>query len=54
VYDQLPCRDKVVKYILKIFADEKERQKFFEIYEELKDIHEILSPDDFLRDYLDD
>ncbi|MCL5976440.1 MAG: HsdR family type I site-specific deoxyribonuclease [Candidatus Parvarchaeota archaeon] len=47
-------RDKAVEYILKIFADEKERQKFFEIYEELKDIYEILSPDDFLRDYLDD
>jgi type I restriction enzyme R subunit len=47
-------KDKAVEYVLKIFAEEKARQKFLEIYEELKDIYEILSPDDFLRDYLDD
>lgn len=47
-------RDKAVEYVLKLFAEEKERQKFFEIYDELKDIYEILSPDDFLRDYLED
>jgi len=47
-------KDKAVEIILEHFRDEKKRQDYYEFYKELADIYEILSPDAFLRPYLED
>jgi len=47
-------KDKAVEIVLEHFRDEKKRQDYYEFYEELADIYEILSPDAFLRPYLED
>ena len=47
-------KDKAVEIILKHFRDEEKRQAYYEFYEELADVYEILSPDAFLRPYLED
>ena len=46
--------DKAVEAVLKEFLSEEKRQKFYEFYRELSDLYEILSPDAFLRPYLED
>lgn len=40
--------------IIDQFFDEKRRQSFVELFKDLQMAYEILSPDPFLRDYLDD
>ncbi len=47
-------RDKAVEAVLEHFKDEDERQEFYRFFKELSDIYEILSPDAFLRPYIDD
>jgi len=47
-------RDKAVETILEHFRDETKRNDFYEFYNELSNIYEILSPDAFLRIYLND
>lgn len=48
-------KDKVIDKILEIFqSSQTERENFATKYDELSDIYEILSPDPFLRDYLED
>ena len=45
--------DKAVEAVLETFRDEDKRQEFYEFFKELSDIYEILSPDAFLRPYID-
>jgi type I restriction enzyme R subunit len=47
-------KDKAVEAILEHFRDEEKRVEYYEFYKELSTIYEILSPDAFLRPYLDD
>ncbi|MFQ3675251.1 MAG: HsdR family type I site-specific deoxyribonuclease, partial [Endomicrobiia bacterium] len=46
--------DKAVEVILNYFMDEEKRKEFYKFYDELSDMYEIISPDDFLRPYIDD
>lgn len=45
--------DKTLTVISERFVDIKEREKFFKLFRQIQDIYEILSPDVFLRDYLE-
>jgi len=45
--------DKTLSLISERFVDTKEREKFFKLFRQIEDIYEILSPDVFLRDYLE-
>jgi type I restriction enzyme R subunit len=49
-----PSTDKAAEAALLYFRDEEVRQEFYRYYRELEDLYEIISPDPFLRDYLDD
>ena len=46
--------DKATEAILEHFRDEELRQQFYEYFKELQEVYEILSPDAFLRPFLDD
>jgi type I restriction enzyme, R subunit len=46
--------DKAVEAVLEAFLPEETRQKYYDFYEELEDIYDIISPDAFLRPYVDD
>jgi len=48
------ARDKAVEAVLESFRDEEPRQEFYGFFRELSDTFEILSPDAFLRPFLDD
>ncbi|KJU84910.1 type I restriction-modification system subunit R [Candidatus Magnetobacterium bavaricum] len=47
-------QDKAVEAILNHFMDEEERHRYYSFFKEISIIYEILSPDAFLRPYLDD
>jgi len=47
-------QDKAVEALLNYFLDEKIRNEYYQFFKELSAIYEIISPDAFLRDYLDD
>jgi len=47
-------RDKAVEAVLEHFRDEEKRQEFYRFFREVADIYEILSPDAFLRPYVDE
>lgn len=47
-------KDKAADLALNIFMDDEKRKGFYNFFEELEDIYEILSPDPFLREYLED
>lgn len=47
-------RDKAVEAVLEYFLDEEIRHTFYAFFHELSDIYEILSPDAFLRPFIDD
>ncbi len=47
-------RDKAVEAVLEHFRNEDKRQDFYEFFEELSAIYEILSPDAYLRKYIVD
>ena len=47
-------RDKSVDAILEYFRDEEKRNEFFVYYKKLSGLYEILSPDKFLKKYLQD
>lgn len=47
-------RDKAVEAVLDHFRNEDLRQDFYEFFNELSAIYEILSPDSFLRPYIED
>lgn len=44
---------KLERLLYETFLDKKERQEFTDLFQELEDLYEILSPDPQLRDYLD-
>jgi type I restriction enzyme R subunit len=46
--------DKATEKVLSHFLDEDLRQAFYKFFRELADLYEILSPDAFLRPYIDD
>ncbi len=46
--------DKKVEAVLEHFMDEKERHSFYQFFKEISSIYEILSPDAFLRPFIDD
>jgi len=47
-------QDKAVEAVLEHFRDEEIRHEFYRFFRELSDIYEILSPDAFLRPYVED
>ncbi len=47
-------RDKAVEAVLEYFLAEEIRHTFYAFFHELSDIYEILSPDAYLRPYIDD
>ena len=46
--------DKAVEATLEHFQDPQERDRFYRFFSELQDLYEILSPDPFLRPFLED
>jgi type I restriction enzyme R subunit len=46
--------DKAVEVVLEHFKDEEKRHEFYRFFRSLSDIYEILSPDAFLRLYVED
>jgi type I restriction enzyme R subunit len=46
--------DKAVEAVLENLRNELKRKDFYEFYDEISNIYEILSPDAFLRPYLED
>jgi len=46
--------DKATEKVLSHFRDEVRRQAYYKFYRELADLYEILSPDAFLRPFIDD
>jgi len=44
--------DKTIEKIIDYFADKKSQQEFLNFYKELEGLYEIISPDTFLRPYL--
>jgi len=46
--------DKQVEAVLEHFREKEQRDEFYQYFRELQDIYEILSPDSFLRPFLDD
>jgi len=46
--------DKAVEDVLEYFRDEEKRDEYYQFFRELSSIYEILSPDPFLRSYIND
>ncbi|BCP66521.1 type I restriction endonuclease subunit R [Thermus thermophilus] len=46
--------DKAVEAVLEHFRDKKRREGFYAYFRELEEVYEILSPDPFLRPFLED
>jgi len=46
--------DKAAEAVLEAFRDDEQRQAFYRFFGELEDLYEILSPDPFLHDFMDD
>ncbi|MGC8904490.1 type I restriction endonuclease subunit R [Thermus sp.] len=51
---QGPTEDKVAEAVLEHFRNREERERFYAFFRELEEVYEILSPDPFLRPYLED
>lgn len=49
-----PSPDKAAEAVLEHYRDEDTRQVFYTLFRQIEDIYEVLSPDAFLRPYLDD
>jgi len=47
-------QDKAVETILQHFMDEEKRHEYYSFFKEIASIYEILSPDAFLRPYIED
>ncbi len=46
--------DKAIERAIEAMADKEDRKAFFDFYKELEMLYEIISPDIFLRKYIDD
>ncbi len=51
---QGPTEDKVAEAVLEHFRHREKRERFYTFFRELEEVYEILSPDPFLRPYLED
>lgn len=51
---KIPSPNEKLEWILNKFFKEEERSKFYSFYREISDIYNIISPDAFLRPYLED
>ena len=49
-----PFDDKDVDHLIEHFRDKDRREEFFKEYKEIEMLYEIISPDAFLRPYIDD
>lgn len=49
-----PITDKETDKLIDYFRNKSKRKKFFKLYKELEALYEIISPDKFLRPYLND
>ncbi|MGB4705292.1 MAG: HsdR family type I site-specific deoxyribonuclease [Candidatus Saccharicenans sp.] len=49
-----PTEDKRAEAVLEHFRDREVRQQFYSFFREVEEAYEIISPDPFLRPYLDD
>lgn len=49
-----PIDDKAVERAINAFDDKEKRDAFFKFFKELETLYEIISPDLFLREYLED
>jgi type I restriction enzyme, R subunit len=48
-----PIDDKAVERVIDAFVDKEGREKFAQFFKEVETLYEILSPDAFLRDYVE-
>jgi type I restriction enzyme R subunit len=46
--------DRAVEAILEHFRDQERREEFYAFFREVEELHEIISPDAFMRPFLDD
>lgn len=46
--------DKAVEALLEHFRDKEPREEFYNFFRELEELHEIISPDPFMRPFIDD
>lgn len=46
--------DKLVEHVIDYFDNKDVREVFYKFFKQLESLYEIISPDKFLRDYLDD
>lgn len=51
---QGPADDKAVERVLEAFAAKEKREAFFELFEEIETLYEVLSPDAFLRPWIEE
>jgi type I restriction enzyme R subunit len=49
-----PITDKEIDKLIEYFKDKSKRKELFKLYKELEALYEIISPDAFLRPYLED
>lgn len=49
-----PITDKEIDILIDYFKDKSKRKEFFKLYKELESLYEIISPDAFLRPYIND
>jgi type I restriction enzyme R subunit len=49
-----PIDDKAVERAIEVFEDKERREAFYKLFQELETLYEIISPDVFLRPYIDD
>jgi type I restriction enzyme R subunit len=49
-----PVDDKAVERAIEVFEDKERRESFYKLFQELETLYEIISPDLFLRPYIDD
>lgn len=45
--------DKALEYAIEYFNDKKKREEFFKYFKQLESLYEIISPDSYLRDYIE-
>lgn len=50
---QAPIDDKAVERAIDAFAEKEKREKFYKLFKELEALYEIISPDPFLREHID-
>jgi len=46
--------DKLVERAIEAFEDKERRETFYKLFQEIEVLYEIISPDPFLREYIDD